>query len=309
MARIARVKLEGAWTHVHARVGGVSGEYLLDSKECRRKLLDIIRHYSGGYCCDVASVCVMGNHWHGIFNFEQPREMSDDELIDRAKLLYPNSKKLLADWVPAKWDFFKKRLFDISEFMRNVQSSFAQWYNKKNGRRGRFWADRFKSTVLGDVESLLDCMLYVDLNPVRAGIVRRPEDFEGSSVFLRDIGEDKWLFPLSKVIGGCDDAKALIEYKSLLYYRGNIKTKENQSTISNELLEKEKARGFKSKGVYAKRARYFTDGVIIGGDELVRNYIDKLKEKGFYLRRKNPIPIDKNGVFSLRGNRKDVIVE
>jgi hypothetical protein len=62
--------------------------------------------------------------------------------------------------------------------MRNIQSAFARWYNQTYDRRGRFWGGRFKSVYLQDSNAVLDCMLYVDLNPVRAGLVERPEDWK-----------------------------------------------------------------------------------------------------------------------------------
>jgi hypothetical protein len=67
------------------------------------------------------------------------------------------------------------------------------------GERGH-WADRFKSVYLENEAAVLDCMLYVELNPVRAGLVELPEDWRGSSFFLRDIGKADWLMPLSEIL-------------------------------------------------------------------------------------------------------------
>ena len=110
----------------------------------------------------------MGNHHHMIVEFEGERELTRKELRKRARLLY--SKTVLDGWLKHKWERFQKRIFDVSEFMRNLQAAFARFYNRTFGRRGRFWADRFKSTLLEDRKDVLDCLLYVDLNPVRAGL-------------------------------------------------------------------------------------------------------------------------------------------
>ena len=101
--------------------------------------------------------------------FEAYRTLGPNELRDRALLLYPNSAADLGDWPQAKWDRLQERLFDVSEFTRNLHSAFGRFYNKAYSRHGRFWADRFKSVLLEDTRALLDCMLYVELNPVRAG--------------------------------------------------------------------------------------------------------------------------------------------
>ena len=81
-------------------------------------------------------------------------------------MLCPNSGAYLDDWTQEKWDRLQKRLFDVSELMRNINSSFARFFNQKYQRFGKFWADRFKSTLLENDKALLDCMLYVELNAV-----------------------------------------------------------------------------------------------------------------------------------------------
>ncbi len=58
------------------------------------------------------------------------------------------------------------RGFDLSEFMRHVQSAFVRWYSKTYQRRGRFWADRFKSVHPETTQAVQDCLLHVELNPV-----------------------------------------------------------------------------------------------------------------------------------------------
>ena len=303
MPRTARFNLEGSWFHVHAKVAGRPGEYILSDPACQRQLVGILKHYSGAYCCDVEAFCVMGNHWHGVICFEELREMSDEELNSRARRMYPNSYKLLRDWTPDKWKRFHKRLFDLSELMRNVQAAFARWYNKTYDRQGRFWADRFKSTVLADEEALLDCMLYVDLNPVRAGLVERPEEYTGSSAYLREIGKAGWLGSLYSLLGRRSESDAWSDYKGRLYYRGSVASKEGQAVISPEVLKAEEARGFKSSGVYRKRLRFFTDGLLIGSESAIRQQLVRLRIKGDYLRRVNPIT-QCNGVnFSLREQR------
>ena len=46
--------------------------------------------------------------------------------------------------------------------MRNIQQGFVRWFNKNHNRRGRFWVDRFKSTILYGEQSLVECMQVVD---------------------------------------------------------------------------------------------------------------------------------------------------
>ena len=221
--------------------------------------------------------------------------------MKRAALLYP--KSLLKGWLKANWERFEKRVFDVSEYMRNLQAAFARWYNQTFGRRGRFWADRFKSTLLEDEKQVRDCLLYVELNSVRAGIAKRPEEFEGASVYYRDIGKDKWMMPMKDLLGQRNRSQAVRDYKAMLYYRGNVPTKKGQVAIPNRIVREEEARGFKTQGVYRKRLRHFVDGVVIGSEGFVKKEIERLREQRQYLRRKHPVSQMGGMHMSLREQR------
>jgi REP element-mobilizing transposase RayT len=289
MRRLKVTDGEG-WYHVFSRAACEKGVYPLDKELCRRHFMTLIKYYSRAYFCDIAAFCIMGNHYHLVVKFDIPRKLSQEELWQRALLLYPRSKKYLKLWDQKKWQVFEQRLFNLSEFMRNIQSAFAIWYNKTFKRHGTFWADRFKSVLLGDEQAVLDCMLYVELNPVRAGLCKVPDDYQACSFYLRSIKTDGWLLALSKILD-----VDFTEYRMALYYRGNITTKDTKSTkgirilITDEVIEKERERGFETTGMYRKRLRYFVDGMALGSEAFIRQQLEQVRERGEYLRRINPI--------------------
>jgi len=293
MPRLARLKLpdRDTWYHLHSRIAGHRGEYVLDDELCRRRLIAIVEHYSSIYFCHVAAFCVMGNHYHLVLRFEAQRDVSRENLRARAQIMYPGNVGLerIESWSDDEWEHYHRRLFDVSEYMRNVQAAFARWYNRAHDRRGRFWADRFKSVILGDTQSVLDCVLYVELNPVRAGIVTRPEEWKGSSVYLRELGRDGWLLPIEELLGQADHDDAIVRLRALLYHRGAVPTKEGQARIPQVVIEQEAARGFKTPGAFRKRLGYFVDGLMVGTEEFIRHQLAVLREQGYYTRRKNPI--------------------
>ncbi|NOZ93747.1 MAG: hypothetical protein GXP47_03265 [Acidobacteria bacterium] len=312
MARLARLKLShhDTWYHLHSRIAGHRGEYVLDDELCRRRLIGIIEHYSSIYFCQVAALCVMGNHYHLVLRFEAEREVSRKELRVRAEVMYPGKAGLvrIEAWTDEDWEHYRHRLFDVSEYMRNVQAAFARWYNRAHDRRGRFWADRFKSVILGDARAVVDCVLYVELNPVRAGVVVRPEEWKGSSVYLRELGHDGWLLPLGDLLGIEDRDEAVVRLRALLYHRGAVPTKEGQARIPQEVLEQEAARGFEAPGAFRKRLAFFVDGLMVGTEGFIREQLAVLREEEYFRRRKNPIS-QLGGIHrSLREQRSHAIV-
>ncbi len=125
-----------AFYHLCSRTAGLKGEYPLDSKLCRRTIIDYIQLFSRVYCCKVLGFCVMGNHYHLLVWMEEPRGLSRKELRRRARFLY--SDTVLDGWFNSNWERFEDRIFDVSELMRSLQSSIARWFNRSFGRRGRF---------------------------------------------------------------------------------------------------------------------------------------------------------------------------
>ena len=250
----------------------------------------------------------MGNHWHGVPRFDKPRSLSAEELMERALALYPGSKKILATWPKKKWKRLQKRLFDISELMRNIQGAFSRWYNRTFHRKGHFWGERFKSAILGGPEAVLEAVMYVELNAVRAGLVECPEDYAGGSLYLREAGRDDWLIPLSEIMYDENGAKDAVHsrFKERVYYRGAVITKKGQKPIPEEVIKREQARGFRKRGAFRKRGGCFTDGLVLGGELYVRGELARLRKLGQYLRRKNPVP-QFGELFSLREQRSNFV--
>ncbi len=69
----------------------------------------------------------------------------------------------------------------LSKFMHAVQMKYAKYYCKKYNFIGHVWQGRFKNVEIGNDAQLLACGNYIEMNPVRAGLVYRPEDWEWSS--------------------------------------------------------------------------------------------------------------------------------
>ncbi len=70
---------------------------------------------------------------------------------------------------------------ELFQIMKGINLSYAQHFKKKYQYTGHFWQDRYKSIIISKDEYLLACGSYVELNPVRAGMVKDPKDYPWSS--------------------------------------------------------------------------------------------------------------------------------
>ena len=89
-----------------------------------------------------------------------------------AYVLMPNHFHLLA--TPESAD-------GLPQMMQAVGRRYVRWFNDAQGRTGTLWEGRYKSTVIDTDQYLLTCMAYLDLNPVRAGLVEQAVDYAWSS--------------------------------------------------------------------------------------------------------------------------------
>ena len=73
----------------------------------------------------------------------------------------------------------------ISQVMQSLGRVYVQYFNYRYHRTGTLWEGRFKATLIDTDRYLMTCHRYIELNPVRAGLVQRPEEY-GWSSFLRN---------------------------------------------------------------------------------------------------------------------------
>ncbi|MDH5650958.1 MAG: transposase [Gammaproteobacteria bacterium] len=83
----------------------------------------------------------------------------------------------------------------ISETLKMVGSRYAQYINKKYKRTGTMWEGRHRSSLVQEGKYLLSCYRYIELNPVRANMVQRPEEYVWSSYGVNGWGDESWITP------------------------------------------------------------------------------------------------------------------
>lgn len=128
---------------------------------------------------------------------------------------------------------YRKRLSNLSWFMKCLNESIARRANQEDNCTGHFWESRHKSQALLTEEALISAMAYVDLNPIRAGMAETPETSEHTSIKERI--EPR--FNLREAIRQAVNEQTLCDFtvplKALLPFDGAI-TQEVQTGIPFE---------------------------------------------------------------------------
>ena len=158
-----------------------------------------LRFLAGVFAIDVCAYAVMSNHLHVVLHVDVQRagEWADADVIDRYCKLHPMVKASYELLQPAKQrelrEVWRDRLCNLSWMMRSLNEYIARRANTEDHVSGRFWEGRFKSQALLDEQGLLTCMAYVDLNPVRAGMVQTLEasDFTSIQERLQDLARKR----------------------------------------------------------------------------------------------------------------------
>jgi REP element-mobilizing transposase RayT len=156
-----------------------------------------LEELAGIFGIDVLSFAVLSNHLHVVVRTRPDvvKMWSDDEVALRWWRLFPqrrNEDGSAADPADVELNAIRndtsglkekrRRLKDISWFMRCLAEPIARRGNLEDKVTGRFWEGRFRAQVLLDETAITACMAYVDLNPIRAGIAKTPETSGFTSV-------------------------------------------------------------------------------------------------------------------------------
>jgi REP element-mobilizing transposase RayT len=160
------------------RTAGAKDSYPLDDVD-REYGMNLVRRLSKYYLLEFISMCWMGNHFHIVLYAPSESELpQNSEIAARHNAFYGENSPKAID--PTDFDAcltVGERMIDISRFMKDFQQRYVFYFNKTHQRRGHFWADRFKSTILEGRQALWSAVKYVELNPVRAGLVEDPADY------------------------------------------------------------------------------------------------------------------------------------
>ena len=285
---------ETNYYHVMSRV--VNRDHILGNveKEFFRRTMRKLEAFMG---VRVLTYCIMSNHWHILLEVPPAGELSDEELQRRILAFYPRQRgqsiiqeyDQLAAYAKqtgnsAKLDQWREkyisRMGNLSAFMKELKERFSKWYNRNNNRRGTLWEERFKSVLVENSDHVIATMAtYIELNPVRAGLVEDPREYrfcgyaealsggkearEGIGEILRMHGQEAGWKELAK------------QYRTHLFSTGE-ETEEREG-FKPEKVQEVLDRGGKLSAYELMRCRirYFNDGVALGSRLFVEEVFEQ----------------------------------
>ncbi len=284
-------------------------------------MLDLIKRFSTLYFVEILGFCLMGNHFHILVRMFPEHKYTDEDVQKRYEDFYGDDSMFASGWIPS----LREKLSSLSEFVKEIKQTFSRYYNKKHHRRGTLWGERFKSLIVENGETLINCLAYIDLNPLRAGLVDRPEDYRWNSLgyHIQTGNKDNFLsldFGLLEFGPGemrsavtselhwasvLDSEERLKGYRRYVYEAGALDHpgKGQARVIENDIVEHERKKKYKIRRIdrFRYRTRYFTDSGIIGSKEFVSNTYMRFKHHFNSKNEKKPKPVKGLfGIYSLK---------
>ena len=312
---------QGAVTyHCVSRV--VDRDYKFGDKE-KAVFVKMMRQYEQFCGVEVLSYCVMSNHFHLLVRVPQvsEEELSDTEFERRLSAIYKpvevrevmralqkckkNKAPKMARELKERYSY---RMGDVSEFMKSLKQKFSRWYNKANARTGTLWENRYSVTYVGPGWSTKVVAAYIDLNPLRAGMVKDPSEYRfssyGEAVSKKGVARERLYAVMCSVEEGAslgsstpDNTKqALEQYRILLAEEGEaVDAEAPLQQGDSKAKRRKKSKGFSKAEVkrilkqggrlqlaqlLRCKTKYFTSGFAIGSKLYMEKVLNTLGQQG-----------------------------
>jgi len=328
--RTPRIKIESTASSAvyHCMSRTVNSERCLDdtAKEILRKQLWQIADYCGVH---ILTYAIMSNHFHVLVRVPLKTDVADAELLRRFLVLYPKPTKFQDARIEVVRDQLQKGgpdadawrkqqlalMGDVSQFMKLLKQRFSIWFNRTHNRHGTLWSERFKSVLVEGNGNVLSTMAaYIDLNPVRAGLVADPKDYRFCGYAEAVEGKKAAQAGVVAIVGDPNNQAwrgVHNLYRMRLFGAGSVE-RAGKAAITREALEKVIAENgtLPLATVLRCRVRYFSDGAVLGGTAFVTKHLAAYRHltgcRGRTAAHPLPKITDWGDMAVMRGLRKNV---
>lgn len=319
-----------AYYHCVSRV--VDRQFVLGPEE-KEEFVRLLRLYEEFCEVRVVTYCIMSNHFHVLVEVpHRPQEMPDDAaLLAKLKRAYSpeafaqirwqleNLRKLGAhEEAEALRESFFRRLWDVSFFMKGLKQRFSGWHNRRQGRKGTLWEERFKSVLVESGQALVTMATYIDLNPVRAGLVEDPKEYRWCGYAAAVAGKKHARSGLRTAMmtwahGEIGEGASMEKYRELLFGTGEQRNPgANGQRVKRGISKKRVEEVMAKKGKLTRwemlrcRVRYFCDGAVLGTKDFVNGIFEAERHRFGPKRQTGARPmrhVEAHGLTTLRDLR------
>ena len=292
---------QDTWHHAYNRIAGCPGDFPFGPPE-KEMFVRILQKLSRLYTVRVLAYQVMSNHFHLLL--QAPADLPSPEETCRRYAEFHAGKRVLdpESQLCALWS---QRLRDVSWFMGHLERLFTVWFNRTRPvcRRGALWAGRFKNTVLENGMAVWDCWKYIEMNPVRAGMVKNPADYRfcsfgvwvqrGKHPFHDTL--EKRLFPVLQGLLGVGSTAEVRRMLSQEFARHRAEGEEAREVAGRPMRFSTQAH---------RRVRYWVDGLVIGSELFVREVMGRVRGSEYMQTRRLTPAIDDRAADRLCSYRQ-----
>jgi len=322
LMRMRRMKVpEGADGIYHCHSRAVDGRNIFDARG-KEEFLRRMWRTAEFLGVQILSYTVMSNHYHHLVLVPGEVELTNEELLERLRVYYGERNSNYLEFREAldKGDEtldqlreqHMRRMGDVSEFEKTLKQGFSSWYNRRNDRRGTLWMEPFGSTIAEDDPiATIPMAAYIDLNPVRAGIVDDPKDYLHCGYAAALAGDERCREGIQRLMHMNSWPQASTQYRIYLMQQGQMKVPGKAGTIDRDLLLKTlKEEGhLPAHQLLRLKVRYFTHGLVLGSEKYVEEFFQQYRSHFGERRKTGARPIKalpESGLHVLRDLRKTV---
>lgn len=306
---------EGGCYHITSRIVERSYRYGPAEKEF---FVATMRRLEAFLDVRVLTYCVMSNHFHLLVEIPDKKDtiqLTPSLLRERLPLLYRREALVAAldeldralenaastsgtnTWLDGIVARYQSRMGDLSVFLKELKWRFSRWYNQTHNRVGTLWEDRYRSVLVeGDEHALMTIAAYVELNPVRAGIIDDPKDYRwsgyGEAVAGKLLARERLARLHGRVRSWQGSGRAPLTWSQIAVAYRVYLCGQGMERIGHGVSGKGVKRGVRlglevvdqESGVMPlhqqlrKKIDYFTKGVVLGSSSFVKSVFESHKE-------------------------------
>lgn len=194
MARTLRIRKDGdAHYHVMSRTNNKA--FLFEKGRTKGKMVELLERTAAFSGVELEAHSMLDNHFHAFVHIVKPDEpVPEAEVVRRIGILKGATfaETLTEHWAElrgmgmaqvadAQVNQWRSRMHDVSQFVKTFKELVSIFYKSQTKHVGSIWAGRFTSTLVEDGLYRAMCIRYIELNAVRAGLVKRAKDYPYSS--------------------------------------------------------------------------------------------------------------------------------